>query len=65
MTRFKRGSTEGIVEPRHNIVWLMLATSLHRPDGPTLCLKSSQDTDTEIVLKEGTLIGQFVLVEEV
>ena len=65
MTRFKRGSTEGIVEPRHNIVGLMVATSLHRPDGPTLCLGVLNATDREIVLKEGTLIGQFVSVEEV
>ena len=65
LTRFKRGSTEGIVEARHNIVGLLVATSLHKPDGPNICIRVLNATDQEIVLKEGTVIGQFVPVEEV
>ena len=65
LTRFRRGSTEGIVEPRHSIIGLMIATSLHKPDGPDICLRVLNATDEEIMINEGTLIGQYIPVDEV
>ena len=53
------------MEPRHSIIGLMIATSLHKPDGPDICLRVLNATDEEIMINEGTLIGQYIPVDEV
>ena len=65
MTRMRQGLVEGIIEPNHKIVGLMIATSLHRPDGSNLFVRLMNISDQELLIQEGAVIGQFVPVDEV
>ena len=65
MTRQTDRPVEGIVEPRHQIVGLMVATSLHCPHGANLNIRVLNATEEELIIREGTVIGQFVPVDEV
>ena len=67
MTRHTDRLVEGIVEPRHQVVGLMVATSLHRPDGAHLNIRVLNATDEDIQkpVPEGWLYNQeyFVHIE--
>ena len=67
MTRHTDRLVEGIVEPRHQVVGLMVATSLHRPDGAHLNIRVLNATDEDIQkpVLEGWLYNQeyFVHIE--
>ena len=65
LTRPLNRVTDGIVEPRHRIVGLLIAASLHSPRGLEICIEVMNTTDEEILIPSGTIIGQFVPVDEV
>ena len=65
LTRPLNRTTDGIVEPKNRIVGLLIAASLHSPRGMELCVEVMNTTDKDITLSGGSIIGQFVPVDEV
>ena len=55
----------GIVEPKNRIVGLLIAALLHSPRGMELCVEVMNTTDKDITLSGGSIIGQFVPLDEV
>ena len=65
MSRETERVVDGIIEPRHKLPGLMVASSLHRPNGPELNVRILNASEEEIEIPSGTIIGQFVPIDEV
>ena len=55
----------GIVEPKNRVVGLLIEALLHSPRGMELCVEVMNTTDKDLNLAVGSIVGQFVPVDEV
>ena len=65
MSRKTERVVDGIIEPRHKLPGLMVASSLHWLNGPELKIRVLNASEEEIEITSGTIIGQFVPIDEV